>query len=316
VRPISTLRSLGAAAVALALLAGCSSAGGASPAIADADAGAGTTAPVTTSAPDDAVSSEGTVIAEEEMSPDSPLARAAQASLRNVLTAAKTIYADDGHYGNVDATSLAEVEPSLTYVTEPVVDAGTIVLVELGEDAVMFAASAGGDWYCISDVDAEGTFFGQGATYDEAVDGCDGAGWDGEEYRSVPDEPTAATLVEDLPPGGADRPASVEDCDVIVEVLIVLNQAEDPTRATAAFDFALLENGDGLSRQSYDDMVTVRDTLVEVALGDEPSDLDGFQAAATRIEGLCQDSYDAAVTAPADAGAGDENPPETTIVGP
>src|SRR4051794_17307474 len=42
--------------------------------------------------------------------------RAAQSSLRNALTAAKTIYTDNQDYTQADATKLATVEPSLSFV--------------------------------------------------------------------------------------------------------------------------------------------------------------------------------------------------------
>jgi len=41
--------------------------------------------------------------------------RSAQSSLRNGLTAAKTIYADQADYTKADAAALAAVEPSLTF---------------------------------------------------------------------------------------------------------------------------------------------------------------------------------------------------------
>ena len=41
--------------------------------------------------------------------------RAAQSSLRNSLTAAKTMYTDDGNYTAATDANLDEVEPSLTY---------------------------------------------------------------------------------------------------------------------------------------------------------------------------------------------------------
>jgi len=43
--------------------------------------------------------------------------RAAQASLRNALTAAKTAYVNTQDYSGATATGLAAIEPSLTYTT-------------------------------------------------------------------------------------------------------------------------------------------------------------------------------------------------------
>ena len=44
--------------------------------------------------------------------------RAAQSSLRNALTAAKTIYTDSQDYTSATATALRDVEPSLTFVAD------------------------------------------------------------------------------------------------------------------------------------------------------------------------------------------------------
>src|SRR6476469_9408527 len=42
--------------------------------------------------------------------------RAAQSSLRNALTAAKTIFTDNNDYSAANATAVSGVEPSLTFV--------------------------------------------------------------------------------------------------------------------------------------------------------------------------------------------------------
>jgi type IV pilus assembly protein PilA len=44
-------------------------------------------------------------------------ARAAQASIRNTLVAAKTSYTDIDSYGNVSVTTLNAIEPSIQYLT-------------------------------------------------------------------------------------------------------------------------------------------------------------------------------------------------------
>src|SRR5579859_6132902 len=49
--------------------------------------------------------------------------RAAQSSLRNALTAAKTIYTDQSSYGQATSTDLPAIEPSLTYVAGNVASA-------------------------------------------------------------------------------------------------------------------------------------------------------------------------------------------------
>ena len=50
--------------------------------------------------------------------------RAAQSSLRNTLTAAKTAYTDSGDYSKSRSAALAAVEPSLTYVAGNIVSTG------------------------------------------------------------------------------------------------------------------------------------------------------------------------------------------------
>src|SRR5437660_9790630 len=50
--------------------------------------------------------------------------RAAQSSLRNALTAAKTIYTDKQDYNDATAAGLLTVEPSLTYNAAGVASAG------------------------------------------------------------------------------------------------------------------------------------------------------------------------------------------------
>ncbi|HUP84999.1 MAG TPA: prepilin-type N-terminal cleavage/methylation domain-containing protein, partial [Acidimicrobiales bacterium] len=43
--------------------------------------------------------------------------RATQSSLRNALTAAKTLFTDNQSYSSADTTTLKGIEPSLTYTT-------------------------------------------------------------------------------------------------------------------------------------------------------------------------------------------------------
>jgi type IV pilus assembly protein PilA len=53
--------------------------------------------------------------------------RAAQSSLRNALTAAKTAYTDVSDYSKATDTDLPAIEPSLTYLLSPAVSADTVV---------------------------------------------------------------------------------------------------------------------------------------------------------------------------------------------
>jgi len=101
--------------------------------------------------------------------------RAAQSSLRNALTAAKTIYTDSSSYstavagapaaGTTAATGLYAVEPSLTYSADVASTGFKDVSVLPGTDTWSAAAkSDGGTCFWIKDTTAAGTTFGSGAT--------------------------------------------------------------------------------------------------------------------------------------------------------
>ena len=107
--------------------------------------------------------------------------RAAQSSLRNALTAAKTIYTDDQDYSAADTSAeLLLVEPSLTYDDETVQSTGfKHVSVQstdgadadaLHENWAAAALSKSGTCYWIKE-STSGTTFGSST----AVGGCDGA---------------------------------------------------------------------------------------------------------------------------------------------
>ena len=95
--------------------------------------------------------------------------RAAQSSLRNGLTAAKTMYTDEGNYSSATDANLDDVEPSLAYV------AGTAVSDDQKEVSVATSAtewagatlSASGTCFLIRDVASgtgAGTFYGKTST--------------------------------------------------------------------------------------------------------------------------------------------------------
>ena len=67
--------------------------------------------------------------------------RAAQSSLRNALTAAKTIFTDNQTYTSADPTGLSAVEPSLTYQTASTDSGG------FKEVSVDGSQSSGAHWY-------------------------------------------------------------------------------------------------------------------------------------------------------------------------
>lgn len=110
--------------------------------------------------------------------------RAAQSSLRNALTAAKTAYTDQSSYGQATSTDLPAIEPSLTYVAgnvasadqagPPAVPSFKVVSVNVasvaGTDNQIWEAavlSKSGKCYWIKDIasgNGAGTFYGTGAT--------------------------------------------------------------------------------------------------------------------------------------------------------
>jgi type IV pilus assembly protein PilA len=100
--------------------------------------------------------------------------RAAQSSLRNGLTAAKTAYTDTDDFTKSTSADLGAIEPSLTYVAAAVASTGpknlsvTVSNVNAGDSQIWAAASKSDDGTCywIKDVgvgNAAGTFFGTGA---------------------------------------------------------------------------------------------------------------------------------------------------------
>jgi type IV pilus assembly protein PilA len=93
--------------------------------------------------------------------------RAAQSSLRNALTAAKTIYTDAQSYATVNATTMAAVEPSLTYAPDATTDStGQNNIAVLGTATVFSAAalSASGTCYWIKEDVSTGTRYGSGTS--------------------------------------------------------------------------------------------------------------------------------------------------------
>jgi type IV pilus assembly protein PilA len=94
--------------------------------------------------------------------------RAAQSSLRNALTAAKTLYTDNNDYTAANATALLGVEPSLTYNASGVASTGPKNISVNAVDASHWDAavlSSSGKCYYIQDVSTgPGTTFGSGAT--------------------------------------------------------------------------------------------------------------------------------------------------------
>ena len=77
--------------------------------------------------------------------------KAAQSSLRNGLTAAKTIYTDSEDYGTASNTALQGVEPSLTFVTPSTGPKEVAVSSTANNLIVMAAMSKSGKCFYIRD---------------------------------------------------------------------------------------------------------------------------------------------------------------------
>ncbi len=93
--------------------------------------------------------------------------RAAQSSLRNALTAAKTIYTDSQTYVSATAAAMESVEPSLAYVATGVASTNqNTVSVNNGAAGVFAAAamSASGTCYWIKEDVSAGTTYGSTTT--------------------------------------------------------------------------------------------------------------------------------------------------------
>ena len=112
--------------------------------------------------------------------------RAAQSSLRNALTGAKTIFTDQQDYSFADATTLAANEPSLTFVAGGVTSSkAKIVSVDSPAAGGALIAtweaatySASGTCFYIKDVAATGggTFFNKAVTASTACMGTAASG--------------------------------------------------------------------------------------------------------------------------------------------
>ncbi len=99
--------------------------------------------------------------------------RAAQSSLRNALTAAKTIYTDTQDYTGVTVAKMTAAEPSLSFgATSGTDSTGQNNVSFKAVDASTFVAavlSASGDCFYIKDIVAgasTGTSYGKGGTCD------------------------------------------------------------------------------------------------------------------------------------------------------
>ena len=114
--------------------------------------------------------------------------RAAQSDLRNALTAEKVYFVDAEAY-TADATSLGNIEPSLTFVAIASADTDNVgVLVgdnasgSANNDVVLAKESASGTFFCVRDVangTNAGTYYGEGTAItavDEATE-CTAAEW-------------------------------------------------------------------------------------------------------------------------------------------
>jgi type IV pilus assembly protein PilA len=90
--------------------------------------------------------------------------RSAQSSLRNAVTAARTVYTDSGTYTNATDSELDDAEPSLEF--EPAATASADPkTVSVSSTATVFYAAAkskGGDCYYVKDDPTAGTLYSKG----------------------------------------------------------------------------------------------------------------------------------------------------------
>jgi type IV pilus assembly protein PilA len=101
--------------------------------------------------------------------------RAAQSSLRNALTAAKTIYTDGQDYTQATTASVLAVEPSLSYVASATIssDFKMVSVNNAAADTWIAAAwSKSGNCFLIKDVTGTGTTYAKLASVAGA--GCTG----------------------------------------------------------------------------------------------------------------------------------------------
>lgn len=86
--------------------------------------------------------------------------RAAQSSVRNAHTAAKTIYADETDYAGTDETTLAAVGPSLSFAATGAESTGPkhVSVSGSGQTFVAAAVSDAGDCFGITDVSGVVTY--------------------------------------------------------------------------------------------------------------------------------------------------------------
>jgi len=97
--------------------------------------------------------------------------RAAQSSLRNALTAAKTSFTDTGDYSGATAANLQTIEPSLTFVTTASTDFKTVsVPAPVSPYGNFWAVVLSKSGTCFGIEDKSGT--GGGTYYATAVASC------------------------------------------------------------------------------------------------------------------------------------------------
>jgi type IV pilus assembly protein PilA len=110
--------------------------------------------------------------------------RAAQSSLRNALTAAKTIYTDSQTYASATDTAMKSVEPSLNFLISSSASTNQNTVSVHSSAAGVFSAaamSASGTCYWIKENVASGTTYGSTTTASSctgsAADGATASAW-------------------------------------------------------------------------------------------------------------------------------------------
>jgi type IV pilus assembly protein PilA len=98
--------------------------------------------------------------------------RAAQAELRDGLTAAKAFYTDDETYDGFDATEAEDIEPSLTWGAAGSTTTVGIVLADDNDVVLTRESESDNGWFCAMDTGGNSSVRGPVAAEPATVAAC------------------------------------------------------------------------------------------------------------------------------------------------
>lgn len=101
----------------------------------------------------------------------------AQSSLRNALTAAKSMWIDHETYSEATPDRLTSVEPSLTFTSGPADKPGVVSVLGAGDQFLAATRSASGQCYYIKDDSAVGTSYSQSVGAYATCSATDATSW-------------------------------------------------------------------------------------------------------------------------------------------